>query len=138
MSLEKILKKIVDDGQAEADRIILENQKKAEEIKENARKESLELAEALLKEAEQQGNLEANRLITHARLEKRINILSRKKELIDEVLEKAFVKESLGKKSLKRKIILKDGEIEESFDEKKLKEELRPGLESYIAKVLKI
>ena len=138
MSLEKILKKIVDDGQAEADRIILENQKKAEEIKENARKETLELAEALLKEAEQQGNLEANRLITHARLEKRINILSRKKELIDEVLEKAFVKESLGKKSLKRKIILKDGEIEESFDEKKLKEELRPGLESYIAKVLKI
>ncbi len=138
MSLEKILKKIVDDGQAEADRIILENQKKAEEIKENARKEVLELAEALLKEAEQQGNLEANRLITHARLEKRINILSRKKELIDEVLEKAFVKESLGKKSLKRKIILKDGEIEESFDEKKLKEELRPGLESYIAKVLKI
>lgn len=138
MSLEKILKKIVDDGQAEADRIILENQKKAEEIKENARKETLELAEALLKEAEQQGNLEANRLITHARLEKRINILSRKKELIDEVLEKAFVKESLGKKSLKRKIILKDGEKEESFDEKKLKEELRPGLESYIAKVLKI
>lgn len=138
MSLEKILKKIVDDGQAEADRIILENQKKAEEIKENARKETLELAEALLKEAEQQGNLEANRLITHARLEKRINILSRKKELIDEVLEKAFVKESLGKKSLKRKIILKDGEIEELFDEKKLKEELRPGLESYIAKVLKI
>lgn len=138
MSLEKILKKIVDDGQAEADRIILENQKKAEEIKENARKEVLELAEALLKEAEQQGNLEANRLITHARLEKRINILSRKKELIDEVLEKAFVKESLGKKSLKRKIILKDGEIEESFDEKKLKEEIRPGLESYIAKVLKI
>ncbi|TET23650.1 MAG: hypothetical protein E3J76_03955 [Candidatus Aminicenantes bacterium] len=138
MSLEKILKKIVDDGQAEADRIILENQKKAEEIKENARKETLELAEALLKEAEQKGNLEANRLITHARLEKRINILSRKKELIDEVLEKAFVKESLGKKSLKRKIILKDGEIEESFDEKKLKEELRPGLESYIAKVLRI
>lgn len=138
MSLEKILKKIVDDGQAEADRIILENQKKAEEIKENARKETLELAEALLKEAEQQGNLEANRLITHARLEKRINILSRKKELIDEVLEKAFVKESLGKKSLKRKIILKDSEIEELFDEKKLKEELRPGLESYIAKVLKI
>jgi len=138
MSLEKILKKIVYDGQAEADRIILENQKKAEEIKENARKETLELAEALLKEAEQQGNLEANRLITHARLEKRINILSRKKELIDEVLEKAFVKESLGKKSLKRKIILKDGEIEELFDEKKLKEELRPGLESYIAKVLKI
>lgn len=138
MSLEKILKKIVDDGQAEADKIILENQKKAEGIKENARKEALELAEALLKEAEQQGNLEANRLITHARLEKRINILSRKKELIDEVLEKAFVKESLGKKSLKRKIILKDGEIEESFDEKKLKEELRPGLESYIAKVLKI
>ena len=138
MSLEKILKKIQDDAQAEANRIILENQQKAEEIKEAARKEGSELAASLVKEVERKGNLEASRIVTQARLERRIKILSCKKELIDEVLEKAFQKEGLGKKVLKRKIIMKDGEKEESFDEKKLKEELRPKLENYIAEVLKI
>ena len=138
MSLEKILKKINDDAQAEAKRIILENQKKVKEIKEKTRKEASELAEALLKEAEREAHLEASRLITQARLERKINLLTRKKELIEEVLERAFRSESLEKKGMKKKIILKDGEREESFDQEKLKEELRPKLENYIVEVLKI
>lgn len=138
MSLEKILKKINDDAQAEVKRIILENQKKATRIKENARKEASELAEALLKEAEREAHLEASRLITQASLERKINLLTRKKELIEEVLKKAFQSESLDKRGLKKKIILKDGEREESFDQQKLKEELRPKLENYIVEVLKI
>jgi len=55
-----------------------------------------------------------------------------------EVLERAFRSESLEKKGMKKKIILKDGEREESFDQEKLKEELRPKLENYIVEVLKI
>jgi len=138
MSLEKILKKINDDAQAEAKRIILENQKKAKEIKENARKEASELVEALQKEAEREAHLEASSLITQARLERKIKLLTRKKEQIEEVLERAFRSESLEKKGMKKKIILKDGEREESFDQEKLKEELRPKLENYIVEVLKI
>lgn len=138
MSLEKILKKIIDDAQAEADKVILESQKKAAEIKEKAQKEALELAEALVKEAESQGHLEASRLITQARLEKKINILSRKKELIEEVLEKAFQSLTLDQEGLKRKIIMKEGEREEPYDEEKLKEELRSRLENEILDALKI
>lgn len=138
MSLEKILKKIIDDAQAEADKIILESQKKAEEIKEKGRKEASGLAEALVKEAERQGHLEASRIITKARLEKKINTLSRKKELIEEVLEKAFQRGAKGKERLKRKIIMKEGESEEPYDEEKLKEELRSKLENEILEALKI
>ncbi len=138
MSLEKILKKILDDAQAEAEKIIHESHEKAGEIKEKARTEASELVEVLVKEAERQGQLEASRLVTQVRLEKKINILSRKKELINEVLERAFRKENLEKKGLKRKIIMKEGEKEEPYDEEKLKEELRSRLENEILEVLKI
>lgn len=128
----------MDDARAEADKIIFESQKKAGEIKEKADRAAVELADALLKEAEKKGHLEASRLLTQARLEKKINILSCKKELIDEVLEKAFRRGSLGKEGLKRKIIMKDGEKEEPYDEEKLKEELRSKLENEILEALKI
>jgi vacuolar-type H+-ATPase subunit H len=138
MSLEKILEKIIEDAQTEADDIILESKKKAEEIKEKARNEASNLLEAMVKEAERQGQLEASRIVTKARLEKKINALARKKELIEEALEKAFQKGAKGKKDLKRKIIMKDGESEEPYDEEKLKEELRTKLESEILEALKI
>lgn len=138
MSLEKILKKISDDAQAEADEILSENKRKAEEIKENARIQASKLAEELVKEAERQGRLEASRLITQARLEKKLNILSCKKELVEEVLEKAFRKSVEGTKGLKRKIIMKQGEREEPYDKERLKEELRSKLENEIIEALKI
>lgn len=138
MSLEKILKKIIDDARVEADKIILESKEKAREIKEKAQKEASEIADALVKEAEKQGHLEASRIVTQARLKRKINILSRKKELVEEVLEKAFQKGDVGKEGLKRKIIMKEGEREEPYDREKLKEELRSKLESDIIEALKI
>jgi V/A-type H+-transporting ATPase subunit E len=138
MSLEKILQRIVDDAQAEAERIIQENKMKGEEIKEKSRQEASELADSLLEMSERKANLEASRLITQARLEGRLNLLSSKKKLIEEVLERAFQIEGLQEKRMKKEIVLKEGKREESFDEEKLKDELRPLLEGYIAKVLKI
>lgn len=136
MSLENILRKISDDAQAEVDKIITESKTKAEEIKEGARKEALAQSEALLLDEEQKGNLEASRIVTQARLQKKLDILAYKKDLIDEVLARAFQKESFDESSLKRKIILKDGEHEEPFDERKMLEEIRPQLEKYICEVL--
>jgi len=138
MSLEKILDKIIDDANAEADKILVESREKAEKIKEEAEKKASELADALVEEAERQGQLEASRLITQARLESKINILSRKKELIQEVMEKAFQKKILGEKILKRTIITKKGEREEAFDEDRLREELLSKLENEIVEVLGI
>lgn len=138
MSLEKILQKITDDARAEADKIILENKRKAKEIKENAREEASKLAEELVKEAERKARLEASRLVTQSRLEKKINILAEQKDLIEEVLGKAFQKSIKSAKGLKRKIILKQGEREEPYDEERLKEELRSKLENEIIEALKI
>jgi len=138
MSLEKILDKILEEARIEAEQIILESRQKAEEIKQNARLQGKMQADTILKQVERQGNLEASRLVTQARLEKRIDVLSCKKDLIDEVLDKAFQKRKGEKIELKRKIILKDGELEEFIDPEKLKQELRPRLEKDIAEVLKI
>ncbi len=138
MSLEKILERILADAQTEADRFIKESHRKADEIREKAHQQGKEQAEALLEEVERQGRLEASRLVTQARLDKRIKILACKKELIDKVLDRAFQKARFEEKGLKQKIIMKDGEKEVSFDPEKLKQELRPGLENEIAEVLKI
>lgn len=138
MSLEKIVEKILEDGRAEADRIIKESLQKAEEIKENARKQGEEQARALLEEAERQAELDASRIVTQARLEKKIHILSCKKDLIDETLDRVFRSEDLKGERLRRKIIMKDGEKEEALDLEELKQQLRPELEREIAEVLKI
>jgi V/A-type H+-transporting ATPase subunit E len=138
MSLENILDKILEEARSEAEQILLKGRQKAEEITQNARKQGEMQANDILDHAERQGNLEANRLVTQARLEKRIKILSCKRDLIDEVLDKAFQKQKGDKIGLKRKIIRKDGELEEFVDQEKLKQELRPKLEKDIAEVLKI
>ncbi len=138
MSLEKILNTIIEYAQAEAVVIVKESQSKAEKIKETARKEALELAEALHAEEERQGRLEASRLITQARLEGRIDILSTKKEIIEDVLAKALNKERSIIEKLKRRIIMKEGEREEAFDESRLLDEIRPQLEKFINDALKL
>lgn len=138
MSLEKIIERILAEAQVEAERIIQESRNKADDIREKARIEGQKHANALLEEVDRQGKLEASRLITQARLEKRIKILSCKKELIDEVLDRTFQKENIAHKGVKQKIIMKDGEKEVSFDQERLKQELRPILERDIAEVLKL
>jgi vacuolar-type H+-ATPase subunit E/Vma4 len=136
MSIENILQKISEDAQAEVNAIIDEIKTKAEEIKDQSHRESLTQSETLLLEEERKGKLEASRIVTQARLQKKLDILSCKKDLIDEVLAKAFQKERLDGSSLTRKVILKDGEREESFDEQKMKDEIRLQLEKYICEIL--
>lgn len=138
MSLETILNTIIEDAQTEAVAIVKQSQARAEEIKEAARLEAEELAMAIRSEEERLGHLEASRLITQARLEGRIDILSTKKEIIENVLSEAMAKERSGVKKLKRQIIMKEGEREETFDERKLLEEIRPQLEKYIIDALNL
>jgi len=138
MGLDGIIEKILQDAQEETDRIIEESQNKAEDIKRKARKQAEEHAKALIEKAKKDGDLEARRIVTQARLEKKIHLLNCKKELIDQVLEKAFQKEIFQNSRFKKKIVTKDGEKEEALDREKLKRELRPRLENAIAEVLKV
>jgi V/A-type H+-transporting ATPase subunit E len=138
MSLEKIVDKILDDARAEVDLARVESLRKAEDIREEAKRQAEELAGALLREAEREARLEAGRIVTQARLEGRTELLTAKKRLINEVLEKALAGAPVRDRSLTRMVILKDGEREEPFDRAMLLDEVRPGLESLIADILKI
>ena len=138
MSLEKIVDKILDDARTEADLARAESLRKAEDIREEAKRQAEELAGALLREAEREARLEAGRIVTQARLEGRIDLLTAKKHLINEVLEKALAGAPVRDRSLTRMVILKDREMEEPFDRAMLLDEVRPGLESLIADILKI
>ena len=136
--LEKILKKITDDAHEEAARIIQESRQRAEQIKKTSREESAVLAETVLKESEKQAQLEISRIVTQARLERKIDILSCKKELIDQVIEEAFQKAAHDWSRMNKEVIDKEGRREEALDEKTLLDELRPKLEKFIADILKI
>ena len=138
MSLEKILKKIGEDSQKEADLIIQESRKKADMIIEAAKKEGTSLAESLIRENQRKSQLEASRLVTQARLEQKIDILTCKKELIHSVFENAFQKKVSERKDIKRTVVEKDGESEEFFEEQQLRNELLSQLEKVIAIALKL
>ncbi|MFA9453861.1 MAG: V-type ATP synthase subunit E family protein [Candidatus Aminicenantaceae bacterium] len=137
MSLESILEKIGREAQAERERIIRESREKAEKLRSEVELEAQKQSAQLLKESAREAELEAHRLVTQARLKKRLRLLALKKELVDEVLNQAFERQAEGSVSLKRQVVLKEGIREEILDRKTLKQELRPQLEGYIAELLK-
>ncbi len=138
MSLKNIIKTIEDQAREEAGRIIRESEDKARDIKERARKEAETDARAYLEEAERKARMETGRILTQARLDKRLNVLGRKKDIIDEIITDAFNQVGLQAKSLKKTVVMKDGQKQEPLDEFRLKEELRPDLEKVILDILKI
>jgi hypothetical protein len=71
-------------------------------------------------------------------LEGKIEILSTKKEIIEDILAEALSKEQSGIKTLKKTIILKEGEREEVFDERRLLEKIRPQMEKLISETLEL
>jgi vacuolar-type H+-ATPase subunit H len=138
MSLESILQKIRSEAQAERDRILDESRERAEKLKADAALELESQVDQLLRDAEQASELEAHRLVTQARLRKKLRLLELKKSLVDDVLEKAFELQTADAPQLMRQIVRKDGITEEPLDQAALRQELRPQLESYIASLLKL
>ena len=138
MSLESILEKIGREAQAEREKIIRDSRDKAEKLKSEAAREAEEAAARLLEESEREAELEAHRLVTQARLHKKLELLALKKELVDEVMNRAFSSQDSSALALKRQVVLKDGVHEEAVDRETLKQELRPRLEGFIAELMKL
>jgi vacuolar-type H+-ATPase subunit H len=138
MSLEKIIERILSDAQQEAERIVAGSREKAENLTRTAEREASESSAAYLREAEREADLQANQIMAQARLEKKMALLRQKRELLDEVLKKAFSQTAGSQVRLKRQIVLRDGTREEEFDRDRLLQELRPQLEKDIVEVLKI
>lgn len=138
MSLENIIQTIQEDARHRAQEIIKEGEKKAEAIREEARKIAEEQARLFLEENEKKAELEAGRIIARANMEAKLLLLSTKRKLIDRVLEQAFEREKSSLKALKKTVILKEGRMEQTLPEEDLKEMLRTNLESYILEVLEL
>lgn len=138
MSLDIIIAKVLDDARAEAGRILAEHRRKADELRAEEAREAESQAEAVRREAEGEAALEAGRIVTQARLERRIELLTARKALVNEAIERALAKSSLRDRALSKTVVSRDGETEEPFDRAKLLEEIRPGLENTIAEILKI
>jgi vacuolar-type H+-ATPase subunit H len=138
MGLEQIVEKIISEGKAEAEKIVQESRQKAIDIQASAEKDGAERAALYLKESEREASLQANQIMAQARLEKKIALLRQKRELLDEVLRKAFSQSVPAEIRLKRKVVVKDGTREEPFDPDRLLEELRPRLERDVLEALKI
>lgn len=138
MSLDIIIAKVLGDARAEADRILAEHRGKAEALLRAEQRLSETQAEAVRREAGDEAALEAGRIVTQARLERRIGLLAARKELVDEVLERALAQGPLRDRALSMKVVSRGGETEEPFERARLLEEIRPGLENVIAEILKI
>ena len=138
MSLEKIVAKILDDARAEAERITAEGGRRAEAIKDEAHQQAEQQAGILLRDAEREAHLEAVRIVTQARLERKIELLAARKALVAEVLERTFAKASLENRRLTRTVVSRDGEREETLDRARLMDELAPAMENMIVDILKI
>jgi hypothetical protein len=138
MSLEIIIAKVLGDARAEAGRILAEHRGKAEALLRAEQRLSETQAEAVRREAGDEAALEAGRIVTQARLERRIGLLAARKELVDEVLERALAQGPLRDRALSMKVVSRGGETEEPFERARLLEEIRPGLENVIAEILKI
>ena len=138
MSLKNIIHTIEDQARQEAGRIIKESEKKAREIKDRARKEAETDSQKYMEESERRARMESGRILTQARLDKRLRILAEKKEIIDAVIEEAFTKSGISEKKLQKTVVTKKGEQKESWDKSRIKEDLRPELEKVIGEVLEI
>ncbi len=138
MSLEKIVAKILDDARAEAERITAEGGRRAEAIRDEAEQQAEQQAGILLRDAEREAHLEAVRIVTQARLERKIELLAARKALVAEVLERAFAEASLDNRRLTRTVISRDGVKEETLERARLMEELAPAMENLIVDILKI
>ena len=138
MSLDIIIAKVRDDARAEAGRILADDRRKADELQAEEARRAESQAEAVRRDAEGEAALEAGRIVTQARLERRIELLTARKALVNEAIEIALSKSSLLDRALLKTVVSRDGETEEPFDRTKLLEEIRPGLENAIAEILKI
>jgi len=138
MGLDEILKKISSQSESEASKIVEESREKAQKIKKTAKKEATEEAEEYLNNEKNRAEMEATRIMTQARLDKKMRVLFSKKEIIGQILDEAFDQALKGKKGLKKKVIMKDGERQTALDKEKIKDEIRPDLEAKIAEDLKL
>jgi len=114
MSLESILKHIIDEADSKKDILIQQASEQAEVVIQSARQEAEALYQKLIDREKALGLAQQQKLVINARLEAKKNLLKVKQGLIDEVFQK--LKPQLGKEKIKKKIVSLDNE-QEAFED---------------------
>ncbi len=86
MSLEKLLEKIEEDARAEAEEILARARQEAEETRKRGEEEALRAGQNILATFREKAEKERVRMISAARMEKRLAILAAKERILEETL----------------------------------------------------
>ncbi len=137
MALDKIVERILQDAREEAAQVESKAAADVEAILERARSRGKELKKRLVEEARREAEGERRRIVVEARLESQRRLLTVKRELIDQVFDKAAerlaaMQEGEREKWLEKLILsavrFGDEEILVNEDDARLVERLLPSL----------
>jgi vacuolar-type H+-ATPase subunit E/Vma4 len=134
MSLELILKRILDEAENKKENIIREAEIEAERIKQEAMQQADALYQNILAAAKADCDKEKQRLIVGSRLEARKKILETKQELIASVFEK--LKSTLRLEKFKKEQVLADGAREVPGQAGFYLNKIRQDYEAEVAEIL--
>jgi vacuolar-type H+-ATPase subunit E/Vma4 len=134
MSLESIVKHILEEAESSGQRAIQEAKKEAQAIIQGAKGEADILYQDIIAQAMAGAESEKQRLIVNARLEYKKNLLQAKHELIDGVMQK--LKSELKKDKFKKQQIHADKTQEVAEDTDFYLTKARQDYESEIANIL--
>lgn len=134
MSLEAIVEHILIEADKEKQKIMQQAMLQAQEIIRQAREESDELYRGIINTQASFGEKQKQRLIVHARLEAKKNLLIAKQELINTVFDR--LKSGLNKTQLKKQQIGQD-KIQEAYEDMGFYlNKMRQDYETKIAEIL--
>lgn len=91
MSLEKLLEKIKNDAREESRRIMAEAEEEAARVRKEAEEEARKESEAIARSFHTRAENERLKIISQARMEARIDLLTAKEQLLEEVFREASV-----------------------------------------------
>lgn len=134
MSLDSILEHILDEANAQRDKIIQETREKSTGIIQGAKTEAQKLYQEILDKERVFCEKEKQRLIVNARLESKKNLLKAKQELIGSAFEK--LKSTLAKDKFKKQQVFQDKVQQAVEDIDFYLNKIRPDYEIEIARIL--
>lgn len=138
MGVDNIISNIIKEAEEEAEKLRQNARATAEKLIITSREEAEKKAAKLRQQAEQEGQVEALRILSQARLEKKLALLAARRKWVDMVLNKASEEAGLQNQIIKRLIVTRQGLEEEKITEERFKEDLRLRYEKQILKLLGI
>lgn len=134
MAVEDILKKITSDFQNKREEMLFEAETEKKKIIKKAEEDAEVIFKEIISEIEESVREEAERRIISERLKFQKEILSLKRQILDDIFRR--VKEVFPLEKVKKRVITPSKELEEDLEMEEFLEEVRPRLEIEASKIL--